>query len=45
MPRWTIVPPAVLLALTACGDAAPDANNPLSQLPRPRSRCRRPLTG
>jgi hypothetical protein len=32
MPRWTIAPPAVLLALTACGDAAPDANNPLSQL-------------
>lgn len=32
MPRWTIVPPAVLLAVTACGDTAPDANNPLSQL-------------
>jgi hypothetical protein len=32
MPRWTIVPAAGLLAVTACGDAAPDANNPLSQL-------------
>jgi hypothetical protein len=32
MTRWTIVPVAVLLAITACGDAAPDANNPLSQL-------------
>ena len=32
MPRWTIVPAAVLPAIIACGDAAPDAGNTLSQL-------------
>ncbi len=34
MARWTVVPAAVALgaALAACGDAAPDANNPLAQL-------------
>lgn len=32
MPRWTVVLLAVVLAGAACGDAAPDASNPLSQL-------------
>ena len=33
MPRWTLVSPAVVLAgVAACGDAAPDASNPLAQL-------------
>lgn len=34
MPRWTVVPTAIALAggLAACGDAQPDANNPLAQL-------------
>jgi hypothetical protein len=34
MPRWTAVPLAIALAggIFGCGDAQPDANNPLSQL-------------
>jgi hypothetical protein len=32
MSPWSIVPVAVVLATTACGDTAPGANNPLSQL-------------
>jgi len=33
MPRWTVVPHTVMLAgVAACGDAAPDTNNPLAQL-------------
>jgi hypothetical protein len=33
MPRWTVVPQTVMLAaVAACGDAAPDTNNPLAQL-------------
>jgi hypothetical protein len=34
MPRWTAVPCAIALAwgIAACGDAQPDANNPLAQL-------------
>ena len=33
MARWTVVPHTVMLAgVAACGDAAPDVNNPLAQL-------------
>jgi hypothetical protein len=34
MPRWTAAPLAIALAggIGACGDAQPDANNPLAQL-------------
>ena len=33
MTRWTVVPPTVMLAgVAACGDTAPDTNNPLAQL-------------
>jgi hypothetical protein len=33
MPRWTVLPPAVIIAgVAACGDTAPDTNNPLAQL-------------
>jgi hypothetical protein len=33
MPRWTLLPHAVVLAgAFACGDSAPDAGNPLAQL-------------